>query len=233
MSTRRDTTEAAGILRRRYVGDDKSKRAFVEAERVHADVAQMIHDLRMEAGLSQAELARRVGTSQSAISRLEDADYAGHSLSMLNRIAAALNRNVAVLMTARDAEPGSLRWAFQLLLRNLRRSRRLTIEELARRADIDEEELLALERSSAYRPTRGTLDRLDRFYRLPARSLALLAGVVPHVPPRVSKSALAYVASSDSATGLSSTEKELLDEFIEFLRNELPERPGQDLAKVR
>jgi len=35
-----------------------------------------------------------VGTTASVICRLEDADYEGHSLAMLNRIAAALHRRV-------------------------------------------------------------------------------------------------------------------------------------------
>ena len=48
------------------------------------------------AGLTQRELADRVGTTQSVIARLEDADYAGYSLSMLQRIARALNRRVEI-----------------------------------------------------------------------------------------------------------------------------------------
>ena len=41
-------------------------------------------------------LAERVGTSKSAICRLEDADYDGHSLSMLKRIAEALDKLVEI-----------------------------------------------------------------------------------------------------------------------------------------
>jgi transcriptional regulator with XRE-family HTH domain len=52
--------------------------------------------LRLSAGLSQRELAKLVGTTASAICRLEDGDYAGHSLAMLNRIASALKRRVEV-----------------------------------------------------------------------------------------------------------------------------------------
>jgi transcriptional regulator with XRE-family HTH domain len=65
---------------------------------VNAAVARTIYELREQAGLSQKELADRVETTQSVISRLEDADYEGHSLSMLNRIAKALNRRVQVVM---------------------------------------------------------------------------------------------------------------------------------------
>src|SRR3954452_6015551 len=48
-----------------------------------------VYDLRTEAGLSQRELAARVGTTASVICRLEDADYQGHSLALLRRGAAA------------------------------------------------------------------------------------------------------------------------------------------------
>jgi hypothetical protein len=41
-----------------------------------------------------------IGTTQSVISRLEDADYRGHSLRMLARIAAALNQRLTVSMAA-------------------------------------------------------------------------------------------------------------------------------------
>lgn len=60
------------------------------------DVAQRIYDLREQAGLSQRALAKLVGTTASVICRLEDADYEGHSLAMLNRIAAALNRRIEI-----------------------------------------------------------------------------------------------------------------------------------------
>ena len=43
--------------------------------------------MREDAGLTQAELAKKVGTTQSVIARLEDAEYAGHSLRMLKRVA--------------------------------------------------------------------------------------------------------------------------------------------------
>jgi len=64
-------------------------------------VARRLYALRKQAGVSQAELARRVGTTQSVISRLEDADYGGHSLALLQRIAAALERRVEIRFVAR------------------------------------------------------------------------------------------------------------------------------------
>ena len=53
------------------------------------DLALLVREMREGAGLTQVELAKRIGTTQSVIARLEDAEYRGQSLSMLERIAAA------------------------------------------------------------------------------------------------------------------------------------------------
>lgn len=90
--TKKKTRDAVAILHRRYVGDDADRRSSLEVERTNATVAQLIHDLRRDAGFTQTQLAKLIGTTQSVISRLEDADYDGHSLSMLERIAKALNK---------------------------------------------------------------------------------------------------------------------------------------------
>lgn len=78
------------------IGDDAELREMCEQATLNAHVAQLIYDARTEAGLSQTELAQMIDTTQSVISRLEDADYEGHSLSMLSRIAQALNREVKI-----------------------------------------------------------------------------------------------------------------------------------------
>jgi ribosome-binding protein aMBF1 (putative translation factor) len=94
--TRRDKSGALDYLRDRYVGDDPARVAAYEAALTDAKVARDIYLLRTRAGLSQRELAERVGTTASVICRLEDADYEGHSLGMLRRVAAALGRRVEV-----------------------------------------------------------------------------------------------------------------------------------------
>ena len=53
------------------------------------DLALLVREMREGAGLTQAALAKKVRTTQSVIARLEDAEYAGHSLAMLERIASA------------------------------------------------------------------------------------------------------------------------------------------------
>jgi len=88
--------DAVKILTRLVIGDDPAGRAQVDEHKAAMRVAQQIYDLRTAAGLTQKELARLVGTSQAAISRLEDSDYEGHSMSMLHRIASALDSRLEV-----------------------------------------------------------------------------------------------------------------------------------------
>jgi DNA-binding XRE family transcriptional regulator len=83
-------------LHDRYFGKNPKRLASLDAERANLDIACKICDLRTNAGLSQRELAKRVGTSAANICRLENSDYQGHSLSMLRRIAAALEMRVDV-----------------------------------------------------------------------------------------------------------------------------------------
>jgi transcriptional regulator with XRE-family HTH domain len=80
----------------RHVGRHPKRAQEYEQEVLNAEIARKIYDLRIRAGLSQRELAKRVRTTASAICRLEDADYEGHSLFMLKRIAEALDRRVEI-----------------------------------------------------------------------------------------------------------------------------------------
>lgn len=88
--------DAVEILHHCFVKDNPTALAELEKIRAENDIARKIYNLRAKAGLSQRELAKLVGTTASVICRLEDSDYEGHSLAMLNRIAAALNKRVEI-----------------------------------------------------------------------------------------------------------------------------------------
>jgi len=81
-------------------GDDSEMENLIREASLNAIVAQLIYEARTARGLTQKQLADLVGTKQSAIARLEDADYDGHSLSMLQKIAGALNQNVEIKFSA-------------------------------------------------------------------------------------------------------------------------------------
>ena len=64
-----------------------------------------IRRLREEAGLTQQQLAQRVGTQPSAISRIEDADYDGHSVATLEKVAQALSMRLIIDFELKPAKP--------------------------------------------------------------------------------------------------------------------------------
>src|SRR3989442_15699606 len=81
---------------RRYYEGKPDRRADLEEARANDAVARKIYELRSKAGLTQRQLAKLVGTTASVICLLEDADYEGHSLAMLRRIAAALQQRAEI-----------------------------------------------------------------------------------------------------------------------------------------
>ena len=101
--TKKKTSNALDIIRQE-LGIDPRTDPRVQAYRRPYDIAQMIYDARIAAGLSQQELADLIGTKQPVISQLENADYQGQSLAMLERIATALDLEVELkLVPARTA----------------------------------------------------------------------------------------------------------------------------------
>jgi ribosome-binding protein aMBF1 (putative translation factor) len=89
------TRDATRILDK-LTGKDAELRKMIAEEALNVRVARMIYEARTRAGLTQAQLAEVIGTKQPVIARLEDADYEGHSLSMLQRIAEALGQRLEV-----------------------------------------------------------------------------------------------------------------------------------------
>jgi transcriptional regulator with XRE-family HTH domain len=221
MKKNKKSTEAIEILHNRYIGENPERKISIQEERVNAEVARTIYELRREAGLTQQQLADFVGTTQSVISRLEDADYEGHSLAMLSRIAKTLNQRLRVLVTPKDPEVETIRFVFREVIRRLRKSRGFTQEEFAKKLDLDKDEVFAMEHNSDYKPDPLTLFKLSKFYGIPQRKLAELAGAVARVPGEMQVQASRFAAQSDSFSKLTPEEKRILDEFVTFLKKEV------------
>lgn len=96
MPRKKTTSEALEILHRRYYAGKPDRVAKLEKVRDDMEIGRLIQDLRMKSGLTQRELAKLVGTTASVICRLEDADYEGHSLAMLRRIATAMKKRLEI-----------------------------------------------------------------------------------------------------------------------------------------
>ena len=90
------TSDAVEILHRRSYEGKPARLKNLEEARANEEIARKIHELRETAALTQTQLARLIGTTASVICRLEDADYEGHSLAMLRRIAGALYHRIEI-----------------------------------------------------------------------------------------------------------------------------------------
>jgi ribosome-binding protein aMBF1 (putative translation factor) len=95
-SKKRFDSEALQYTYDRFIANDPEQETAYEEALFDSEVASLIYKLRTAAGLSQRALAKAAGTTASVICRLEDADYEGHSLAMLRRIAAALGKRVEI-----------------------------------------------------------------------------------------------------------------------------------------
>jgi ribosome-binding protein aMBF1 (putative translation factor) len=100
MAKQKITKDAVEILHSRYIKGKPHQLEALKEERQKAHIAAQIYRLRTEAGLSQKALADLIGTTQSVISRLEDADYTGHSIQTLKRIADVLNCELEVSLVS-------------------------------------------------------------------------------------------------------------------------------------
>lgn len=89
------TKDAVTILKTRARKNKELQRLY-EEEKLNYKIALSIHAAREAKEMTQAELAKAIGTTQSVISRLEDADYEGHSLTLLKKVAAALDRRLEI-----------------------------------------------------------------------------------------------------------------------------------------
>ena len=103
MMKRKRTSDGIEILQRRYFEGKPKMMKLLEEERLNADIARKIYSARTKAGLSQRALAKLIGSTASVVCRLENSDYNGHSLSMLQRIADALGKRVDIRFVAKTA----------------------------------------------------------------------------------------------------------------------------------
>jgi len=98
------TTDAIKIMDAVFGAKDPHWKQHVEEERQKLAIGVLIRETRESLHLTQRQLARRVGTTQSVISRTEDADYDGLKIETLQRIALALRMPLAITLGARSIQ---------------------------------------------------------------------------------------------------------------------------------
>ena len=79
---------------------DPEFKAHYQEERKALKLAMKIAKLREKKGLSQQQMAKLMGTSQQAVSRIESGEYEGFTLKTLEKIAEATGMRVKIEFVA-------------------------------------------------------------------------------------------------------------------------------------
>ncbi len=96
--------QVLAYLHERYFAGYMKLTAELEEARAGAEAAELVREMRAEAGLTQRELARLVGTGASVICRLENDEYRGAGMAMLRRVAWAVGKRVKIRVVERELE---------------------------------------------------------------------------------------------------------------------------------
>ena len=107
--------------------------------------------------------------------------------------------------------------AFARFLQLARRDRKLSLEQFAKKVDVDLAELLKLETDDQYTPTIRTVHQVAEFLKVPEKKLMALAGLLRVKDAQFQSAALKFAARSEPVEKLSQEEHSALEEYVKFL----------------
>ena len=137
-------------------------------------VAERVRRIRLEAGITQNELALLAGLRRETINRVEKGLAA--SADTLARISAALRVPYESLMEERDFSSRLYAHPRRTPLRDLRRSRGQTLAECAQAAGVSPTTLSRFERGNEHYPSICDVGRLGRAWAIHNEGLARSLG---------------------------------------------------------
>lgn len=111
-----------------------------------------------------------------------------------------------------------LKHSFSVLIHKLRIKDKLSINQLAKKLDIEESDLINIETDSGFKPTLRTLMQISTYYKLPYHALAMMVGVVKNIDGQFKEDMVRYAANSDKFEKLTDEEKKQLNEIIKQIR---------------
>ncbi len=147
------------------------------------------------------------GPSREWLLKMADAEDSCQSIAACG-MAADLGMLRPVL-----AEPQRV---FRKLIEFARRSKQMTVEQLADKADVDLAEIVSIEQDEYAVPLPRTVYQLAKTFNLSAGALFEIAGL-SEPRTKVEKAALRFAARSESTAMLTDTERDALEEFVKVL----------------
>lgn len=141
------------------------------------------------------------------------------------RAAAEIEANTPITVGSYTGSPeerlferGATNWlALAKLVELRRRQMRLSVEALARQADIDLEDIVSIERGEGSVPEHRTIHQIAQVLKLPERRLIELAGLVEASDGKFHEATVRFAARSESIEELRPEELEALEEYVKVL----------------
>jgi transcriptional regulator with XRE-family HTH domain len=161
----------------------------------------------MKLNLSQAWLERIV------------ADEVGHEIGA----GALAYKPVDQNGVANDPRSEQEQVAFSTLIQFMRRKRRLSIEELAKVAQVDVVEILGIETDPHFEPKPRSIHQLANYFGLPVIPLTRLSGLADGRREKYTEAAIHFAAKSKGVQTLTRDEEAALSEFVKFLSSAEPD----------
>ena len=123
----------------------------------------------------------------------------------------------ANLATIRERHVVPLRMSLGLLVRQLRLRDGLTVEALATKARVSEEELKQVEHNPNYTARPRLIHNLSEYFDIRLEDLSQMAGATHKIDRQLYNTAVKYAAKSDEAAVLTQKQREILAEFVSLL----------------
>ncbi len=97
---KKKTSKAVELLTKLAVGDDSDKitkfKKDVAKAKIRLEISQQIYNLRSKSGMTQEELANKIGTQKTAISRWERKGCNNFNVATLQKISNACNGKIDI-----------------------------------------------------------------------------------------------------------------------------------------
>ena len=122
------------------------------------------------------------------------------------------------LANVKERQVIPLRMSLGMLVRQLRLRDGLTVEALAREAQVTEEELNQVEHNPNYTARPRLIYNLSEYFEVRLEDLSQLAGTTHKIDRKLYNTAVKYAALSDAAADLTKEQREILDQFVSMLQ---------------
>jgi len=110
--------------------------------------------------------------------------------------------------------------AFGVLVRQLRRGKQWSIDELAFKARVSADDLRQIERDPHFRPRPRVVHQLATVFGVPERALMKLSGATVTRDQAFEEEAMRFAAKSDDMSKLSREEQRVLNQYVKYLSEE-------------